>query len=45
MVAPRVSVIKTMVGLVERRRADVSVRLWPGRAPAPRRFGRPVGSA
>jgi len=27
MVAPRVSVIKTMVGLVERRRADVSVRL------------------
>jgi len=27
MVAPRVPVIKTMVGLVERRRGDVSVRL------------------
>jgi len=27
MVAPRVPVVKTMVGLVERRRGDVSVRL------------------
>jgi len=27
MVAPRVPVINTMVGLVERRRGDVSVRL------------------